>query len=278
MNKEKKRIIATILLTGFMLGCQSNRYIPDLSNQIEYHYKVTIYSGKIRNKDICGFKYYNEKEQLVESVGHEYRTKFFYNNKGQLIEVFNCRMYNCQIGYRDILIYDDKGNHIEKYRITGRHPNIDTIKKEQIKFYDKNKHLIKEFIFRNTNGYGKLYEYWKYYIYEDDKIVTEITTCTNDTAWVGSYSYDKMGNLIAIIRKNGQKQQKETFEYDQSNNLIKKKIEDNSYPLTKDVSFSATNWSATFLYNEQGKLIEEKRYNHKGEEYLKYIYVYEYKK
>ena len=269
MNKEKKRIIATILLTGFTLGC---RYVPDLSEQIEYHYKVTIYSGKIRNKDICVFEYYNEKEQLVESIGHEYRIKYIYNTKGQLIEKFNYR------GGREILIYDDKENYIKTYRIVGKYPDIDTIKSEQIKFYDENNRLIKEFIYRSTNNSGKLYEYWKYYLYENNKIVTEITTCTNDTVWVGGYSYDKMGNLIAIIRKNGQKQQKETFEYDQSNSLIKKKIEDNSYPLTKDVSFSATNWSATFLYNEQGKLIEERCYNHKGEEHSKYIYIYEYKK
>ena len=279
MPNKKKIILGLSLVIGFsvvavivLLGCYSNRYIPDFSEQIEYDYKVTIYCCEGRSKEIAGFRYYNEKEQLLESVGYESRAKFFYNEKGQLVEKFYCRMYNCQAGYQDVFIYDENENHIETYKVIKE----DTVKFKQIKFYDENNHLIKQFDYRGTHISGEPFEYWKHYTYENDKIIDEITMRNNDTVWVGKYSYDEVGNLISIYRQKGQKQQKEMFEYDQSGKLIKKSIEDNTYPLTKDVSHSATNHSTVFLYNEQGKLIEEIRYNHKGEIHLKYVYVYEY--
>jgi len=278
MNKLpniKINIIVSIT-TILLFSCQSSRFVPNFSEQILYDYKVIVYSCEGRNKEIHSFEYYNEKEQLVEQVQYEYRAKYIYNTKGQLAEKFHCRMYNCQAGRREILIYDNNGNHIGTYRTSEENINMDTIKVEQIRFYDENNHLIKELSDKGTDVYGKPYEFWKYYIYENDKIANEITMRNNDTVWVGKYFYNEAGYLVSIYRKNGQKYQKETFEYDQSGKLIKEKIEDNTYPLTKDVSFSRDNNSKTFLYNEQGKLIEEIRYNHKGEELLKYKYVYEY--
>ena len=282
MINKKIIILGLSLVIGFsvvamivLLGCYSNRCIPDFSEQIEYDYKVTIYRCEGRSKEVACFRYYNEKEQLVESIGYESRNQFFYNEKGQLVEKFYCRMYNCQAGYRDILIYDENENHIETYKV---YIEEDTVKFKQIKFYDENNYLIKEFDYGGTHVSGELFEYWKHYTYENDKIIDEITMRNNDTVWVGKYSYDEVGNLISIYRQNGQKYQKETFEYDQSRRLTKKSIRDDEYPLQKNVSHSATNYSTTFLYNEEGKLIEEVWYDHNEKEFAKYVYVYEYKK
>jgi hypothetical protein len=77
------------------------------------------------------------------------------------------------------------------------------------------------------------------------------------------YSYNKAGYLTSINRQKREMYQEETFEYDTLGNL---KIN------------TIGNSSTIFLYNEQGKLIEETKYDGNGEVYFKHIYIYEYKK
>ena len=140
-NMHTLKLIATIIL--LVEGCRSDKEIPDFSEQITFSYKATVYSGNPNNHDIFTFNYYDNKDRIIEQVGREYRVKFIYNEKGQLSEKFNCRMYDCKIGWRQILKYDSLGNYLGSINSNDTLAILNKINFQQIKFYDKNNHLIK---------------------------------------------------------------------------------------------------------------------------------------
>jgi YD repeat-containing protein len=265
-----KLIAIIVLLTA---GCRSNIEIPDFSEQINYSYKSTVYIGNPNNHDIFTFNYFDNQGHIIEQVGREYRVKFIYNEKGQLIEKYNCRMYNCEI-----LKYDSLGNYIGSAIPKDTLVILSNVNVEQVKFYDKNNHLIKELSDRGADINGNKYESWKYYTYENSRITNETELRNRDTVWTGKYNYDTNGNLISIKRQNGQKYENETFQYDQLKRVTKKSIENNVYPLTEDVSsFSVSNNSTTFKYDDKGRVTEEITYNHLGKEYRRFVYEYQQK-
>jgi YD repeat-containing protein len=270
-----KLIAIIVLLTA---ECRSNIEIPDFSEQINYSYKSTVYIGNPNNHDIFTFNYFDNQGHIIEQVGREYRVKFIYNEKGQLIEKYNCRMYNCEIGWRQILKYDSLGNYIGSAIPKDTLVILSNVNVEQVKFYDKNNHLIKELSDRGADINGNKYESWKYYTYENSRITNETELRNRDTVWTGKYNYDTNGNLISIKRQNGQKYENETFQYDQLKRVTKKSIENNVYPLTEDVSsFSVSNNSTTFKYDDKGRVTEEITYNHLGKEYRRFVYEYQQK-
>lgn len=263
-----------------LFGCQSNKdRVPDFSDNIDYQYSETKYMDNHNNEEhIVSIKYFNKQNQLIEQVGHEFRVKYTYDDKGNLTETFSCRMYNCDIGWRSILVYDSSGNHVGTYTTLDTLVNMDTVKVEQVKFYDNKKRLIKELAERGKDLNNDKFEYWKFYQYENERILSAIETRNGDTVWVGTYDYNKSGNLIRINRKNREKYKNEQFEYDKSNRLINWTIDSNENPLTENTSYSVSNNTTAYEYNHKGQLIREVTYNHKGEKYRTFFYQYKDKK
>lgn len=93
----------------FLFSCRTQtRYIPDFSDYIDYSSKVVQYFGDtLTESNIMLYKYFNSENQLIEIVGHENRTKLKYDKQGKLTDKFHCRMYNCEIGWREKLFYDN---------------------------------------------------------------------------------------------------------------------------------------------------------------------------
>ena len=105
--KTQNKAVFIIFLSLF--ACQTQKsYVPNFSDYINYKSIVIQYSGETQiDENIMSYKYFNDKNQLIEQVGHEYRVKFIYDKKGKLKERYTCRMYNCEIGRREILFYDN---------------------------------------------------------------------------------------------------------------------------------------------------------------------------
>ena len=276
----KKQHLISLAILMALFGCQSNKErVPDFSDNIDYQYSETKYIDNHNNEEhIVSIKYFNKLNQLIEQVGHEFREKYTYDDKGNLTETFSCRMYNCDIGWRSILVYDSSGNHVGTYTTLDTLVNMDTVKVEQVKFYDNKKRLIKELAERGKDLNNDKFEYWKFYQYENERLLSAIETRNGDTVWVGTYDYNKSGNLIRINRKNREKYKNEQFEYDKSNRLINWAIDSNENPLTENTSYSVSNNTTAYEYNHKGQLIREVTYNHKGEKYRTFFYQYKDKK
>jgi YD repeat-containing protein len=276
----KKQHLISLAILMALFGCQSNKdRVPDFSDNIDYQYSETKYMDNHNNEEhIVSIKYFNKQNQLIEQVGHEFRVKYTYDDKGNLTETFSCRMYNCDIGWRSILVYDSSGNHVGTYTTLDTLVNMDTVKVEQVKFYDNKKRLIKELADRGKDVNNDKFEYWKFYQYENERILSAIETRNGDTVWVGTYDYNKSGNLIRINRKNREKYKNEQFEYDKSNRLINWTIDSNENPLIENTSYSVSNNTTAYEYNHKGQLIREVTYNHKGEKYRTFFYQYKDKK
>jgi hypothetical protein len=271
LQKMKKIGIISVILILF--GCNSNNKIPDFSSEINYAYKTIQYSGNQKENEIISYKYFDNNEKLLEQIGKESRTKYFYNEIGKLKEKLNCRIYNCDIGWREILIYDNNNNYIGSKYIPKKFKNVNPRKFEQIKFYNKNNNIIKELSDSGTDVEGNIWEEWKFYYYEKGKIVKEIEKHNDKIIWTGIYEYDENNNLVSIKRKNKLKYENELFQYDKSNRLIKQSIE-NEEILNENVSFSVKNNSTSYKYDKIGRLIEEITFNHKGKEYRHFTNEY----
>jgi len=271
------RIIISFLIVFLFWSCQSNkRHIPDFSDNIDYCYKTTVYSILDKKKEIYSYDYYDKHDNLIESVGFERRTKFIYDSIGHLQEKFICRMYNCEVGFRQIFIKDDFGNIMGIHNTREKELDLDTIDFKQTKFYNEKNQLIRELTYSNTGSDGVYFEYWKHYTYETNRIISDIEMFNNnDTIWSGKYLYDDFGNLTSIIYTNKGSVKTKTFEYDQCGNLIKETIEKDKHLLAKDVSFCVDNNTTAYVYDDNKRLVEKTRYNHKSEVWNKFIYEYE---
>lgn len=269
-----------IIIVLILIGCNSQEiYVPDYSNTIDYHCRVIKYKGTSKNSNqIISYKYFNDKEQLIEQVEHENRIKYKYNKRGELIEKFTCGNYQCKNGWREIMFYDDNSNYIGSFITIDTLIVMDTIKFVQIKYYDEHNNLIKELSDKGSDVYGNKYECWKNYQIESGKISKEIETNNGNATWIGSYKYDLKNNLVTINRIQEELYENEIMEYNSKNQLTKKTIESNKYPLTENTFYSVCNNSTIYKYDNLGRLIKEITYNHKGEIYRTYLYDYDCKK
>jgi hypothetical protein len=258
------------------VACQaSSQYIHDFSNEISYSYRVIQYADSINNENIISYKYFNEKDQLIEEVEHEFRKKFKYDSEGKLTETFLCRMYNCKIGIRELIVYDEFDNIIGTQIKNDTSLIIDTTNFFQRKFYNKKNLLDKEISDVGTYSNGEKYYYWKYYVYDDTLLIEDIEKRNNDTIWVREYHYDSSGKLFSIIKKNNNDFENIYFEYNNDNLLTKKTIVSNKYPITENTSYHAHNNSTVYKYDLQKRLVEEKILNHKGETYRTFFFIYD---
>ena len=270
------RNLGIILIIFFLFGCNSKTKVPDFSSDIDYSYESIEYSGNPEKNDIKSYKFFDSNGKLVEEIGNEYRIKYSYNPKGQLKEKLNCRLYNCDLGWREILVYDNNGNYIGSKNIAKNIKNVKPRKFEQIKFYDENNNLVKELSDSGTDVDGNNWANWKYYSYKNNKITKEIEKCNDKIIWIGEYNYDNHDNLISIERKNNLKYETESFQYDKLKRIIKESVK-NDELLDDNVSFSVHNNSTIYKYDKLGRIVEETTINHKGEKYRSFFYKY-YKK
>ena len=274
---NKFRVFILFSIATSLWNCQSNgRYYFDFSCEIDYAHKVTVYSQAHKIKDIFSYEFYDKQNNLIELIRFENREKFIYDSIGNLQEKFICRMYNCEIGFRQIFIRDDFGNIIGYYNTTESILDIDTIQFKQAKFYNEENQLIKELTNSGNSFDGEHFEYWKYYVYDNNHILSDIEMRNNDTIWTGQYLYNDNGNLISIIYTNKKESvKKKKFEYNQFGKLIKESVENDKHLLEKKVSFSVDNNTTVYMYDDRERLVEKIIYNHKGEIYNKFVYEYE---
>ena len=267
------KLIFPILI--FISSCQTRDEFPDISNRIDFEYKQLKYSREVSSQNLEGIRFFSKDSSLIETIGYEYRMKLIYDNQNNLIETYNCRMYNCNVGSRKFYFYDNRTNLIgnsNMYRFNSE-VNRDTIKFEQTKFYNSNNQIEKELVFK-----GNGYETWKNYKYSEKRIVREIEIQNSDTIWVGNYFYDKKNNLTEISRRFGNKYEIELFFYNEFNKIAEKRIMSNEHKVDKYTSHSVNNNFTEYKYNENGLIKEKTHFNHLGEEQWKYIYKYEKKK
>ena len=271
------RIILTFLIVLLLWTCQcGKRHIPDFSNDIDYAYKAIVYSQSKNKREIYAYKYYDKYDNLIEWVSFERRIIFVYDSIGYLQEEFWCRMYNCEVGIREIFMKDSFGNTIGVFRTNTyeKQLDLDTVTFKQTKFYDEKYQLTKELIQSGNNVHGEYFEKWKYYFHENNRTIGDVETHNNDTIWKGTYSYDDLGNLLSVISTNNGNVKKSEFEYDKFGNLTKETVERDKHLLAKNVSFCVDNNTITYAYDENKRLLEETKYNHKGDIVNKFVYEY----
>lgn len=222
-----QKILAILTLT--QLSCQRQvLYVPDFSNYIHYDSREIKYSGStIIPENVISYKFFNQSGQLIEQVGHEHRIRYFYDSVGELIEKYNCRMFNCDIGWRELIIYDDNKNVVGIYRTLDTVVDLDTVQYEQTKFYDERGKKSQELIDKGSSMQGEKYEIWRGYSYVDQYISKDYDMNNGDTTWIGNYNYDDKGNLININRILGKFKEETDFVYNKNGLLIKKTIESN---------------------------------------------------
>ncbi|HBN06515.1 MAG TPA: hypothetical protein DD434_12115, partial [Bacteroidales bacterium] len=163
-----------------------------------------FYNNKKNIDDFYNFDYDYELKKYYDNTG-DYRSSKFYLN-GKLIRETDCdggcKVYkyypngkiiettwsrSCNYGNRTVYMYDSLNNHIGYYYCSYEDSviNLDTIKFDQIFFYDKKNRLIKERTEKGNYVPGEEFEIWKLYTYKDSLINTEITLRNNDTTWIG---------------------------------------------------------------------------------------------
>lgn len=245
-----------------MISCKAS----DTSRYYEfddYDYEIRSYYSNPDNPDNFRNSDFYRNDTLIRRIGREGDcTRFLYDSIGRLVETIWGR--NCSYGRRNILIFDLLNNHIGNYSTMDSIVNLDTVKVDQIYFYDSKNRLIKERTDSGKGMNGEDFAIWKYYEYSDNKINKEITLRNNDTVWIGNYDYDLNGNLIKIHRVRKEVFETELFKYNQDNKLIEEEIISTANPITPEVSFSAGNNVRKYKYDSTGLKISETVYNHKG--------------
>lgn len=229
----------------------------------DYDYEIRSYYSNSKGPDNFRNSDFYRNDTLIRRIGREGDcTRFLYDSIGRLVETIWGR--NCNYGRRNIWIFDSLNNHIGYYNTMDSIVNIDTVKVDQIYFYDSKNRLVKERTDSGKSMDGEEFEIWKYYEYLNNKINSEITLRNNDTVWIGNYDYDLNGNLIKIHRVRKEVYETELFKYNQDNKLIEEEIISTANPITPKVSFSAGNNVRKYEYDSTGFKISETVYNHKG--------------
>lgn len=266
-----------VLSLFIIISCSSrnnNPRIPDFSQSINFNYGIKKIAEFKDDTSLVSYEYYDKQDNLVERVGYEYRTKFHYDSLGQLSKKFNCRIYNCEIGWWSFLKYNDHGNYIGSFNSKDSTLSFDTVKVEQIKFYNSNNDLIKELSDSGTDLNGDKFEVWKYYTYQDGLAKKEIEKRNEDTVWIGTYNYNLHNDLSRIEYWRGDKYRFIDYEYSEDGKLLEKHTESNLYELSDSTLISLNNSTTVYEYDSQGRLEKESTYNHREELYRKFVYSY----
>jgi YD repeat-containing protein len=239
----------------------------------QYDYEILTYSGDTTDlKNLRQTDYYDKNGKLIRQTENDGCMRYIYGPNGHLTEKIWGR--NCKYGVRELMIYDSNYNLLGTYRTRDSLVNLDTVKYKQTRFYNANNDLIKKLSYAWNDSQGEKHELWNSYVYENNKIITELEIQdSSGLIWKGTYEYDSLNNLIAIKKSRKRIFKTQTFKYDKSGRLIEEEIKSNEYPLTPDVGFSASNNKTLYKYSDSGQLLEEKTLNHLGRVDSKTYYV-----
>ncbi len=264
-----------------ILSCENKsillnyKNIEKIATSIDCDYYVLKYMDEIKENSLVSARYFNTNNQLIEELAGENRIKYIYDANDKLIQKKYCRFQNGNTSYRQVLVYDEHDNYIGSYFKRDTITDSDSIAFDTVKFYNNQQHLVRELIQTGTNVSGKKHEHWKEYVYQNDTIRHEIELINKDTVWLGSYQYDKRGNLIEIHKEKNTRFETIEYTYNQLNQLVNKKITGNKYPIDNYTVFTVSKNSVVYKYDIYGRLQSEIIYNHKGEIYRKFLYRYQ---
>jgi YD repeat-containing protein len=249
------------LITLLLVSCNSERKNIDSFYNFDYDYELrSYYSDDLENHKSAQFY---KDDKLIRRTAREGGCEVFhYDSTGRIMETTWGR--NCEYGRRTIFMYDSLNNHIGYYSTMDSVVNLDTVKFEQILFYNTAGRLIKERTAKRKDMQGVEFEIWKFYAYTDSLIQSENTLRNSDTLWDGEYSYNSNNELIKIHRTRDDLYETELFKYNENGLLIEKEITSTENPVTPVTSFSAGNNKRTYKYDSDGILTEEAVLNHEG--------------
>lgn len=265
-----KRPTYIIILIIFLVSCATT----DKGHYYDFEYDYEIKSYYSNSDDPENFRYseFYRNDTLIRQIDREGSClRFFYNSTGQIAETRWGR--NCSYGRRNLFIYDSLNNHIGYFSTMDSIINLDTVKYDQILFYDNQNRLIKKRTDKRKNMDGVDFETWKHFVYLNNKIDREIILTNGDTIWNGKYYYNTNENLIKIHRERKKVYETEFFKYNSAGLLIEKEIISTANPITPETSFSAGNNKRTYEYDSNGFLTIERVLNHKGKVQIKTIYL-----
>jgi len=249
---------------SLLLNPKSVEYYKE---SIEYDYSIAKTFSYENETHLAQIEFY-KNGKLIEQIRDEYRAQYSYN--GQLIKINNCRFNNCNAGNWEFMKYDENGNLIGSLITTDSNVVMDTVIVRQDKFYNDNNRLTKELIRKSD-------VLWKTYTYKNGKIDKEFKISKSDTLLFGKYFYDDASRLKRIEKKKDSTYFIENFQYE-NNNLSRKILESNQYPLDDNVKFSVNNSTTEYYYNDDNILIKEVVFDHRGKQYQLIEYQIERKK
>ena len=145
-------------------GCSKPGRISD-PNEFHFDYFVSTYSGDTTSKNLREIDFYDSTGLLLrhrETSGG--CTQLFYGPNGKLTEKRYSR--NCLGGWRELMIYDKKGNLLGTYTTKDTLVNLDTISYKQTFFYDGANRLVRERTREWRNSNDSTSEQWNCYFLE----------------------------------------------------------------------------------------------------------------
>ena len=279
--KVLKYFLFLILILAFSCQGESILLNPDniayLNKSIEHDYRIKKHYERDNKKWLLSIEYFLNNN-LVERIWSDFRRQYFYDADGKLTKINYCRFNYCDGDNWEVMKYDKNNNLIGSFRTKDSIVNMNCVEFNQTKFYNSKNQLTKELSDTGTSTNGEKWEYWKSYLYFNNRIEQIIETRNNDTVWICKNRYNDKGNLIGIDKINGDIFENIIFKYDSKNRLIKESFESNNYPYDEKTPFSVKNYSTILKYNHDGKLISEITYNHNGEKSSAFFYEYNLKK
>jgi YD repeat-containing protein len=171
--------------------------------------------------------------------------------------------------------YDGNGNNIEEVS-KYFNPNYNTPTEIYKRIYDNNNRLIDEILLHNN--YGRLDSIQRQTYFYDSlltmKIIYELFGDDLRQSWRTKYFYDSKGNLVEEIDQQNSgfewsDEYKNTYSYD----VLGKKVNSNEY------QYYNQSWNLTaqdsFFYDQFGRIIEDRRFDQTGMEFLIYQTKYD---
>jgi YD repeat-containing protein len=248
-----------ILILLLITSCSFNTKETKESTVPSYKV-ISYYNNTVDQKNIFSIKYYDSSDRLIREIGRdEDCTRYIYDGKGRLIETIWGR--TCGSGMRQIYIFDSSGNHVGFYKTEDTvHICTDTVKFEQIKFYDSQNRLTAEKVDERHDMEEDTISTWNYYTY-GGKIKAAVEIKENEIAiWHGLYHYDTKGRLIELEKVRNNDFEIEYYIYNDSGQLIEKGTKSNGKLITKIGTFKIPNRKRIYDYDSTGFATKETLY------------------
>lgn len=273
IKMTKTIYILTLLL---LFACQSRE--EQLQETFESHYVVeSYYSNADDPKNLNSVKYFDSSDRLIREIGKEGDcTQYIYESSGKLKEKVWGRSCDQVQGVRHILIYDTLGNHVGTYSTHAAIVDLDTVKFEQINFYDRENRLVKEKVAERIEAQGDTIKTWNYYTYNRNRIDSLVVKENDGLLWKGVYRYDSTGRLIEVKKNRRDTFENEFYIYDDLGRLIEKQTKTNDKVASPMGTHKVPDTKRAYTYDSTGFQAKEILY-HDGKAVVQIVKVKEYK-